>query len=84
MHHKKIKTSIRDMVGIAPFEGSTELMGVRNIRASLSPHHSEIEALIRVMKCMRNLQRFQVTFVMDCSRLVKMVSDPKEWPAFSS
>jgi len=33
---------------------------------------------------MRNLRQFQVTFATDCSQLVTMVSEPKEWPAFAS
>ena len=37
-------------------EGFEGLMGVRNIRASLSPLHSEVEALIWTMECMRNLR----------------------------
>ncbi|CDY55709.1 BnaC04g37580D [Brassica napus] len=31
---------------------------------------------------MKNLHQFQVTFVTDCSQLVKIVSEPEEWPAF--
>ena len=31
------------------------LLGARNVRASLSPLHSEVEALIWAMKCMKNL-----------------------------
>ena len=59
-------------------EGFDGLLGARNIRASLSPFHSEMEALIWVMECMRNLHQYYVTFAMDCSQLVKMVSEPKE------
>nr|VDD30508.1 unnamed protein product [Brassica oleracea] len=36
------------------------------------------------MECMKNLRQFQVTFATDCSQLVKMVSEPEEWPAFAS
>ena len=36
------------------------------------------------MECMKNLRQFQVTFATDCSQLVKMVSEPEEWPAFGS
>ena len=32
---------------------------------------------------MRNLRQFQVTFKMDCSELVKVVSEPEECPAFA-
>ena len=31
---------------------------------------------------MNNLRQFRVTFATDCSQLVKMVSEPEEWPAF--
>ena len=54
----------------------------RNVRAALSPLHAEVEALIWAMECMRNLRQFQVTFAMDCSQLVKMVSEPEKWSAF--
>ena len=57
------------------FDGLSE---ARNVRACLSPLHSEIEALIWAMESMRNLRQFQVTFATDCSQLVKMVSEPEE------
>ena len=59
-------------------EGFEGLMGARNVRGSLSPLHAEMEALLWVMECMRNLRQFQVTFATDCSQLVNMVSEPKE------
>ena len=65
-------------------EGFDSLMGARNTRAGQSPLHSEIEALIWAMECMRNLRQYNVTFATDCSQLVKMVSEPEEWPAFAS
>ncbi|KAL0734016.1 hypothetical protein Bca4012_010226 [Brassica carinata] len=33
---------------------------------------------------MRNLRQFHVTFATDYSQLVKIVSDPEEWPAFAT
>ncbi|KAG2323542.1 hypothetical protein Bca52824_016755 [Brassica carinata] len=39
-------------------EGFDGLVGARNVRASLSPLHSEVEALIWAMECMRNLRQF--------------------------
>ena len=65
-------------------KGCDGLMGARNTRASQSPLHSEIEVLIWAMECMRNLRQFSVTFATDFSQLVKMVSEPEEWPAFAS
>ena len=65
-------------------EGFDGLLGARNVRASLSSFHAEMEALLWAMECMRNLRQFQVTFAMDCSQLVKMVSETEEWPAFAS
>ena len=62
--------------------GFDGLLGARNVRACLSPLHSELEALIWAMECMKNLRQFQVTFATDCSQLVKMVSEPEEWPVF--
>ena len=58
--------------------------GSKNTRASQSPLHTEIEALIWAMECMRNLRQSCVTFATDCAQLVKMVSEPEEWPAFAS
>ena len=57
-------------------------MGARNVRATLSPLHADVDALIWAMECIRNLRQFQVTFATDCFQLVKMVSEPEEWPAF--
>ena len=34
------------------------------------------------MECMKNLHQFRITFATDCSQLVKMVSEPEEWPTF--
>ena len=53
-------------------------MGTRNIKASLSPLHSEVEALIWKIECMRNLRQYHVTFATDCSQLVKIVSEQEE------
>ena len=35
--------------------GFEDLLGTRNVRASLSPLHAELEALIWAMECMKNL-----------------------------
>ena len=59
-------------------EGFDGLMGAKNVRASLSPLHAEMEALLWAIECMRNLGQFQVTFTRDCFQLAKMVSEPKE------
>ena len=37
-------------------EGFDGLLGVKNARASLSPIHAEMEALLWAMECMRNLR----------------------------
>ena len=49
---------------LAGFDG---LMGAINVRASLSPLHAEVDVLIWVMECKRNLRQFQVTFATNCS-----------------
>ena len=36
------------------------------------------------IECMKNLRQFQVTFATDCSHLMKMVSEPEEWPVFAN
>ncbi|KAG7583712.1 Ribonuclease H domain [Arabidopsis suecica] len=58
-------------------------MGAANLRRSLSPLHAEVEALLWAMKCMIGADHQEVAFLTDCSDLVKMVSSPTEWPAFS-
>ncbi|XP_010501946.1 PREDICTED: uncharacterized protein LOC104779285 [Camelina sativa] len=58
-------------------------MGVANFRRSLSPLHAEVEALIWAMRCMIGADNQSVVFLTDCSDLVKMVSSPSEWPAFT-
>ena len=60
---------------LAGFDG---LIGARNVRASLSPLHIEMEALLWAMECTRNLGQFQVTFATNCSQLVKMVSESED------
>ena len=65
-------------------EGFDGLMGTRNFWASLSPLHAEVEALVWAMECMQNLRQNYVTFATDCSQLVKIISEPEEWPAFAS
>ena len=65
-------------------EGFKDLMRVRNVHATLTPLHAEMEALLWAIECMRNLRQFQVMFATDCSQLVKIVSEPEEWPAFAS
>ena len=65
-------------------EGFDGLLGARKVRASLSPLHAEMEALLWAIECMRNLRQFQVIFATDCSQLVKMVSEPEEWPSFAN
>ena len=64
--------------------GFDGLLGARNVRACLSPLHSELEALIWTIECMKNLRQFQVMFTTDCSQLVKILSEPKEWLTFES
>jgi len=57
-------------------------MGAANIRKSLSPLHTEVEALLWGMKCMISDDNQDVAFFTDCSELVKMVSYPTERPTF--
>ena len=80
----KRRNYFRDKDGIVPYQVLMVYLGARNVRACLSPLHSEVEALIWAMECMKNLRQFQVTFATDCSQLVKMVSEPEEWPAFAT
>ena len=60
------------------------MMGAMNLRKSLSPLYAECEALIWAMDCMKTLQFSDVVFATDCFQLVKMVSTPEDWPAFST
>ena len=60
------------------FDGFTE---AKNVRASLTPLHAEMETLLWAMECMKNLCQFQVMFA-NCSQLVKMVSELEECAVF--
>ena len=65
--------------------GSEEkMMRTMNLRRSLSALHTECEAFIWAMECMKTLDFSDVVFAIDCSQLVKMVSSPDEWPAFAT
>ncbi|XP_010451432.1 PREDICTED: uncharacterized protein LOC104733560 [Camelina sativa] len=63
--------------------GDAPIMGAANHRRSLSPLHAEVEALVWAMRCMIGADNQSVVFLTDCSDLVKMVSSPSEWPAFT-
>ncbi|XP_056848447.1 uncharacterized protein LOC130498828 [Raphanus sativus] len=65
-------------------EGFDSLMGARNVRASLSPLHSEVEALIWAMECMRNLRQFRADRLARSARMqpsfvVHMDSELPAW-----
>ncbi|XP_024006411.1 uncharacterized protein LOC112082928 [Eutrema salsugineum] len=60
-----------------------KVMGAQKVRRSLTPLHAEMEAFICAMHCMLKNQKTAVAFATDCSELVKMVSTPEEWPAFT-
>ncbi|XP_019101571.1 PREDICTED: uncharacterized protein LOC104789580 [Camelina sativa] len=62
----------------------TLIKGATNFRRSLSPLHAEVEAFIWAMRCMIGHDFRDVAFYTDCSDLVKMVSSPSDWPAFSA
>ncbi|CAA7029233.1 unnamed protein product [Microthlaspi erraticum] len=61
-----------------------KLMGTCNLRRGISPLQSELEALIWAMQCMIRHNKLVMVFQTDCSDVVKMVSKPEEWPAFST
>ncbi|XP_023641916.1 uncharacterized protein LOC111831529 [Capsella rubella] len=63
--------------------GHSTIRGAMNVRRSLSPLHSEVEALVWAVRCMVGHNFRDVVFLTDCSDLVKMVSSPSDWPAFS-
>ncbi|KAG7640750.1 Ribonuclease H domain [Arabidopsis suecica] len=63
--------------------GESPTVGAANIHRSLCPLHTEVEALLWAMKCMIGADNQEVAFFTDCSDLVKMVSSPTEWPAFT-
>lgn len=84
IHGKRINVFFFGQGWCSTLEGFDGLMWLRNMRESLSPLHSEIEALIWIMECMRNLRQYHVTFETDCSPLVKMVSTPEKLSAFAN
>ena len=61
-----------------------KMMGAMNLRRSLSALHTECEALIWAMECMKTLDYPDMVFATDCSQLVKMVFSPDEWPVFAT
>lgn len=63
----KIEILFSEQGWYSTFEGFTGLMGARNVWASLSSLHAEVEAFVWAMECMRNLRQFQVTFATDCT-----------------
>ena len=78
MDHGKIRMYIRDKGGIALWKGIDGLMGTRNTRASQSPLHLQIDALILAIECIKNLRQFDVTFATYCFQLVKIVSESEK------
>ena len=78
MVHGRIESFFPGQGWYNTLEGFDGLMGARNVKASISPLHSEVEALLWTMECMRNLRLFRVMFATDYFQLVKMVSEPKE------
>ncbi|CAA7041816.1 unnamed protein product [Microthlaspi erraticum] len=60
-----------------------KLMRACNLRRGLLPLQIELEALIWAMQCMLRHNNLTIVFETDCSDVVKMVSKPEEWPAFS-
>lgn len=50
------------------------MMGMMNVRQSLSPLRAKYEILILVMEYTKTFQFSDVVFATDCSQLIKMVS----------
>ncbi|CAA7049767.1 unnamed protein product [Microthlaspi erraticum] len=49
-----------------------------------SVKRTELEALVWAMQCMLAHNKRRMNFQTDCTDLVKMVSTPREWPAFEN
>ncbi|CAA7051624.1 unnamed protein product [Microthlaspi erraticum] len=64
-------------------ETQSKLMGSCNLRKGISPLQTELEALIWAIQCMLRQSKLVMGFETDCSDVVKMVSKPEEWPAFT-
>lgn len=64
--------------------GVLTLMGAKEQRRRLTLLHAELEALIWEIECMLMHQKLAITFQTNFSKLVKMVSDSKGWPTFST
>ncbi|XP_010446023.1 PREDICTED: uncharacterized protein LOC104728787 [Camelina sativa] len=65
-------------------QGSSPFLGATNYRRSLSPLHAEVEAFSWAMRCMIGHNFRDVAFFTDSLDLVKMVSSPRDWPAFAT
>lgn len=76
MDHKNKKKN-SDYGWYSTVEDFDGLMEARNTRPSVSLH-SELEAFISEIECLRNLQQFLVTIATDYFQLMKMVLKPDE------
>ncbi|XP_010513288.1 PREDICTED: uncharacterized protein LOC104789255 [Camelina sativa] len=65
-------------------EHQTLVMGARCQRRSASPLHSELEALLWAMECIRSRGIDCRRFETDSAELLAMVQAPEEWPIFST
>ena len=61
-----------------------ELFGLRACQRSLSALHAEIEGFLWAASCMRDMRITSVRFETDCLDLVDMITNPMEWPAFTT
>lgn len=73
-------------LGWCPIQATGVLTSIsaKGQRRSLTPLHAELEVLIWEMKCMVMHHELTITFHFFQTDLVKMVSDPEVWPAFST
>ncbi|XP_010451887.1 PREDICTED: uncharacterized protein LOC104734079 [Camelina sativa] len=65
-------------------ENQTFFLGARYQHRSVSPLHSEMEALLWAMECILSRGIVCQRFETDSAELISMVQDPEEWPAFSA
>lgn len=66
------------------YEDRTIHLGLGGVRRCLSPLHSEIQALLWAMQCLKDLAMPHVSFFTDCKDTISIMEHQDLWPSFAS
>ena len=61
-----------------------EVFGLRACARSLSGLHAEMKGLLWAVSSMRDKRVTLIRFETDCSDLVDMITNPEDWPTFTT